>query len=80
MILNKGMLIVLNGFINVYIGMLNLLVYVVSKVVLILLVKMLLGELVGLGICVNVVSFGLVIMLLYGKFGLDVDMLVVIVV
>lgn len=60
LLLNCGVLIVINGLINVYIGMFGLLVYVVSKVVVNLFVKMLLMELLLYGVCVNVVSLGFV--------------------
>jgi NAD(P)-dependent dehydrogenase (short-subunit alcohol dehydrogenase family) len=74
-ILNPGASIVLNGSINARIGMPMSSVYAASKAALISLAKTLSGELIGLGIRVNVVSPGPVTTPLYGKLGLDADTL-----
>ncbi|WNL47631.1 SDR family oxidoreductase [Dyella sp. BiH032] len=70
-LLNQGASIVLNGSINAHIGMPASSVYAASKAALISLAKTLSGELLPLGIRVNVVSPGPIGTPLYGKLGLD---------
>lgn len=74
-LLNPGTSIVLNGSINARIGMPMSSVYAASKAALISLARTLSGELVSLGIRVNVVSPGPVTTPLYGKLGLEADTL-----
>lgn len=56
--------------VNVYMGMFNMVVYVVFKVVMNFYICMVVMELVVCGICVNLVNFGLVVIFIFGKMGM----------
>ncbi len=74
-LLNKNASIILNASINAYIGLPNSSVYAASKAALITLARTLSAELVDRGIRVNVVSPGPVTTPIFGKLGLEADVL-----
>jgi NAD(P)-dependent dehydrogenase (short-subunit alcohol dehydrogenase family) len=67
--------IVINGSVNAHIGMPNTSIYAAGKAALISFARTLSGELVGLGIRLNVVSAGPISTPLYSKLGLTAEQL-----
>jgi NAD(P)-dependent dehydrogenase (short-subunit alcohol dehydrogenase family) len=74
-LLNENASIILNASINAYIGLPNSSVYAASKAALISLARTLSAELVDRGIRVNVVSPGPITTPIFGKLGLEADVL-----